>query len=67
MESASESRGARSPEVSEHGLKENAIGFRDALIIGIASTAPLWSGPFKNAILVSTLHKLLRISEALVL
>jgi hypothetical protein len=28
---------------------------------------PLWPGPFKNAILVSTPHKLLRISEALVL
>jgi hypothetical protein len=23
------------PEVSEHGLKEDAIGFRDALIIGL--------------------------------
>jgi amino acid transporter len=31
------------PEVSEHGLKEDAIGFRDALIIGIASTAPAYS------------------------
>jgi amino acid transporter len=37
------SRNAGSPEVSEHGLKENAIGFRDALIIGIASTAPAYS------------------------
>jgi amino acid transporter len=43
VESAGESRGVRSPEVSEHGLKENAIGFRDALIIGIASTAPAYS------------------------
>ena len=23
------------PEVSEHGLKEDAIGFRDALVIGL--------------------------------
>jgi amino acid transporter len=43
VESAGESREVRSPEVSEHGLKENAIGFRDALIIGIASTAPAYS------------------------
>ena len=43
MEGAGESREAGSPEVSEHGLKENAIGFRDALIIGIASTAPAYS------------------------
>ncbi|QIN84050.1 amino acid permease [Rubrobacter tropicus] len=34
---------APSPEVSEHGLKSDAIGFRDALIIGIASTAPAYS------------------------
>jgi hypothetical protein len=39
VERAGESRGARSPEITEHGLKSNAIGFRDALIIGIASTA----------------------------
>ena len=43
MESAGEIRGARAPEVTEHGLKSNAIGFRDALIIGIASTAPAYS------------------------
>ena len=42
MESAGGSREVH-PEVSEHGLKENAIGFRDALIIGIASTAPAYS------------------------
>ncbi|MGH3148983.1 MAG: amino acid permease, partial [Rubrobacter sp.] len=42
MENAGESREAHT-EVSEHGLKENAIGFRDALIIGIASTAPAYS------------------------
>ena len=42
MESTGGSRGAH-PEVSEHGLKEDAIGFRDALIIGIASTAPAYS------------------------
>jgi amino acid transporter len=33
----------RGPEVTEHGLKSNAIGFREALIIGIASTAPAYS------------------------
>jgi hypothetical protein len=42
VESADRSREIR-PEVSEHGLKEDAIGFRDALIIGIASTAPAYS------------------------
>jgi hypothetical protein len=31
------------PEVSEHALKEDAIGFRDALIIGIASTGSAYS------------------------
>src|SRR5918999_5299998 len=31
------------PGVSEHGLKKNAIGFTDALVIGIASTAPAYS------------------------
>jgi hypothetical protein len=44
VESASGSREVR-PEVPEHGLKEDAIGFRDALIIGIASTAPAYSLP----------------------
>jgi amino acid transporter len=29
--------------VSEHGLKQNAIGFVDALVIGLASTAPAYS------------------------
>ena len=43
MEIAGESREARSPEVTEHGLNSNAIDFRDALIIGIASTAPAYS------------------------
>ena len=42
MDSASGSRKI-DPEVSEHGLKEGAIGFREALIIGIASTAPAYS------------------------
>ncbi|HWM11137.1 MAG TPA: hypothetical protein VNO82_17405 [Solirubrobacteraceae bacterium] len=28
---------------SEHGLKANAIGFTDALVIGLASTAPAYS------------------------
>jgi hypothetical protein len=43
VEGTGESRDARPPEVTEHGLKSNAIGFRDALIIGIASTAPAYS------------------------
>ena len=43
MEGAGGSRDVRSPEVTEHGLKGNAIGFGDALIIGIASTAPDYS------------------------
>jgi hypothetical protein len=42
VESAGGSREVH-PEVSEHGLKEDAIGFRDALIISIASTAPAYS------------------------
>jgi hypothetical protein len=43
VEGAGGSRDVRSPEVTEHGLKGNAIGFGDALIIGIASTAPAYS------------------------
>ena len=43
VESAGESRGTEPPEITEHGLKSDAIGFRDALIIGIASTAPAYS------------------------
>jgi hypothetical protein len=43
VESAGESRGTGPPEITEHGLKSNAIGFRDALIIVIASTAPAYS------------------------
>jgi amino acid transporter len=35
--------GADAPRVSEHGLKQNAIGFTDALVIGLASTAPAYS------------------------
>ena len=31
------------PARSEHGLKQNAIGFVDALVIGLASTAPAYS------------------------
>jgi amino acid transporter len=34
---------AGAPKVSEHGLKQNAIGFLDALVIGLASTAPAYS------------------------
>jgi hypothetical protein len=40
VESASGSREVRSPEVTNHGLRSHAIGIGDALIIGIASTAP---------------------------
>ena len=43
VESASGSREVRSPEVTEHGLNSNAIGFKYALIISIASTAPAFS------------------------
>ena len=43
VESASGSREVRSPEVTEDGLKSNAIGFGDTLIIGIASTAPTYA------------------------
>jgi hypothetical protein len=43
VESASGSREVKSPEVTEHGLKSNALGFSDALIIGIASTAPAYA------------------------
>jgi amino acid transporter len=43
VEGAGERREAGSPQVTEHGLKSNAIGFRDALVIGIASTAPAYS------------------------
>jgi amino acid transporter len=43
MENVDADKGIRGPEVTEHGLKSNAIGFRDALIIGIASTAPAYS------------------------
>ncbi len=34
---------ASAPQRSEHGLKKDAIGFLDGLIIGIASTAPAYS------------------------
>ena len=35
--------GAATDARSEHGLKQNAIGFVDALVIGLASTAPAYS------------------------
>jgi amino acid transporter len=41
-------------ETSEHGLKSNAIGFLDGLIIGIASTAPAYSLAAVLAIVVVT-------------
>ena len=34
---------APTPGTSAHGLKANAIGFTDALVIGLASTAPAYS------------------------
>ena len=36
-------RAHHAPGESEHGLKANAIGFVDALVIGLASTAPAYS------------------------
>jgi amino acid transporter len=41
-------------ERSEHGLKKDAIGFLDGLIIGIASTAPAYSLAAVLAIVVVT-------------
>ena len=43
-----------SPATSEHGLKKDAIGFVDGLIIGIASTAPAYSLAAVLAIVVVT-------------
>jgi amino acid transporter len=45
MEGASIPAGtpAAGPQTSEHGLKKDAIGFLDGLIIGISSTAPAYS------------------------
>src|SRR3712207_3959405 len=43
MENVDADRRPPGPEVTEHGLKSDAIGFRDALIIGLASTAPAYS------------------------
>lgn len=43
MESTSLSEPARGAERGEKGLKRDAIGFLDGLIIGIASTAPAYS------------------------
>jgi amino acid transporter len=34
---------AGAPQTSEHGLKKDAIGFLDGLVIGISSTAPAYS------------------------
>lgn len=42
MESTEASR-PTAPGTSDKGLKQNAIGFLDALIIGLASTAPAYS------------------------
>jgi amino acid transporter len=43
VESTEASRETRVPETGDKGLKSNAIGFLDALIIGLASTAPAYS------------------------
>jgi amino acid transporter len=44
VESAAVPAGAPAKqETSEHGLKANAIGFIDGLVIGLASTAPAYS------------------------
>jgi amino acid transporter len=45
MESAAVPAGTPTggPQTSEHGLKKDAIGFVDGLIIGISSTAPAYS------------------------
>src|SRR5215210_3032921 len=43
MESVDANKEVRRPETGDKGLKSNAIGFFDALIIGLASTAPAYS------------------------
>jgi amino acid transporter len=43
MESVDANREVRKPETGDKGLKSNAIGFFEALIIGLASTAPAYS------------------------
>ena len=43
LESEESEMEAAAPQRSEHGLKKDAIGFLDGLIIGIASTAPAYS------------------------
>jgi hypothetical protein len=49
----------RGPEVTEHALKSNTIGFRDALIV----VATYGEGPFPSEILGSTPTKPLHFSE----
>ena len=41
--SAAAAPAAGAPQTSEHGLKKDAIGFLDGLVIGISSTAPAYS------------------------
>ncbi|WP_119066244.1 APC family permease [Rubrobacter indicoceani] len=43
MAQISEKTAGGAPETGEKGLKKGAIGFMDALVIGIASTAPAYS------------------------
>ena len=49
----------RGPEVTEHALKSNTIGFRDALIV----VRTYGEDPFRSEILGSTPHKPLHFSE----
>ena len=49
----------RGPEVTEHALKSNTIGFSDALIV----VGTYGEGPFRSEILGSTPHKPLHFSE----
>jgi len=53
----------RGPEVTEHALKSNTIGFRDALIV----VRTYGEDPFRSEILGSTPHELLHFSEMPVL
>ena len=52
-------------QAGQAGLKANAIGILDALVIGLASAAPGTHAkrPLKGAILGSTPHKLLHLSD----
>jgi hypothetical protein len=58
----------------DKGLKAGALGYLSNLVIGVASTAPGYSlaatlgdNPLKGAIIGSTPHKLVQLSETPVL